>query len=319
MSPKSPKKHPKNRNERLLKRIAVLPTLMTLLNAVCGFTAISFAARGLNDPTAHLPSHPEMTYITAAAVMILLAMIADVLDGQLARLAQQTSSFGRNLDSISDMVSFGAAPAFLMLVMVEGSTNIATAADPFFRSLPGRFIWLIAVMYLCCTALRLARFNVEEPEQAPTNKRFNGLPSPAAAGAVASLVLLYNDLIYHFQQGNLPEFTQAASTAILYALPPVTALVALLMVSQVPFQHVVKHTIQGRRPFGYVAKVVIVALLLYWQLQLTLAVSFMYYWAGGATRFYWKKFAKKDLSPPQEQTQPTEIEKSQKIPELPDK
>ncbi|MCH9022097.1 MAG: phosphatidylcholine/phosphatidylserine synthase [Planctomycetes bacterium] len=310
MSPRSPKKHSKPRNERLLKRIAVLPTLMTLLNAVCGFTAISFAARGMNDPTALLLIRPEMTYFTAAAVMILLAMVADVMDGQLARLAQQTSSFGRNLDSISDMVSFGAAPAFLMLVMVEsGPTNIAPA-DPFFGSIPGRLIWLIAVMYVCCTALRLARFNVEEPEQAPANKRFNGLPSPAAAGAIVSLVLLYNDLISHLQQGNLPQWTQAASTAILFALPPVTALVALLMVSQVPYQHVVKHTIHGRRPFGYVARVVVVALLLYWQLQLTLAVSFMVYWVVGATRFYWKKFAKKERPLPEDQTTPADSPES---------
>ena len=300
MSPKPPKKHSKPRNERLLKRIAVLPTLMTLLNAVCGFTAISFAARGMSDPARLLLIRPEMTYFTAAAVMILLAMIADVMDGQLARMAQQTSSFGRNLDSISDMISFGAAPAFLMLVMVEsGPTNIAPA-EPFFGSLPGRLVWLIAVMYLCCTALRLARFNVEAPEQGPSQKRFKGLPSPAAAGAIVSLVLLYNDLISQWQQGILPEWTQAASTAILFALPAVTAMVALLMVSQVPYQHVVKHTIHGRKPFGYVARVVIVALLLYWQLQLTLAVSFMIYWAVGASRFYWKKFVKKELPLPQD-------------------
>ena len=306
MSPRLLKKHSKSRNERLLRRIAVLPTLMTLLNAVCGFTAISFAARGMNDPEALLLVRPAMTYFTAAAVMILLAMVADVMDGQLARLAQQTSSFGRNLDSISDMVSFGAAPAFLMLVMVEsGPTNIAPA-DPFFGSIPGRLVWLIAVMYLCCTALRLARFNVEQPEKAPTSKRFNGLPSPAAAGAIVSLVLLYNDLIAQIKQGNLPDFAQAASTAILYALPAVTALVALLMVSKVPYQHVVKHTIYGRRPFGYVARVVVVALLLYWQLQLTLAVSFMYYWAGGAIRFYWKKSPKKELPLPQDPATPAE-------------
>ena len=310
MSPRSTKKYSQHCNERLLRRIAVLPTLMTLLNAVCGFTAISFTARGMNDPEALLLVRPAMTYFTAAAVMILLAMVADMMDGQLARLAKKTSSFGRNLDSISDMLSFGAAPAFLMLVMVESGPTHVAPADPFFGSIPGRLVWLIAVMYVCCTALRLARFNVEAPEQASSHKRFKGLPSPAAAGAIVSLVLLYNDLISQLNQDILPDFAQAGSTVILFALPGVTALVALLMVSQVPYQHVVNHTIHGRRPFGYVARVVVVALLLYWQLQLTLAVSFMYYWAGGASRFYWKKFAKKELLLPEDQTIVSETHES---------
>ena len=108
------RKSREKRAQRRLRQIAVLPSLVTLLNAICGFAAIHFAARGMNEPNRLWLHKPELTFFAAAAWMIFLAMIADALDGRLARMSRSTSSFGGQLDSLSDMVSFGLAPAFLM-------------------------------------------------------------------------------------------------------------------------------------------------------------------------------------------------------------
>src|SRR5512137_1379315 len=97
-----------------LRYVAILPSLVTLLNAIFGFTAIGFAAKGATSDKIFF-QNPELTYFAMAGYMIFLAMVADVLDGRLARMSKSTSSFGGQLDSLCDMVSFGVAPAFLML------------------------------------------------------------------------------------------------------------------------------------------------------------------------------------------------------------
>ena len=108
----------KNRRRRL-RRVAVLPSVLTLLNACSGFAAIHFAARGMNDPEAVWLR--SLSFFATAAYMIFFAMIADALDGFVARKSGSTSNFGEQLDSLADMVSFGVAPAFLMLAVVETS------------------------------------------------------------------------------------------------------------------------------------------------------------------------------------------------------
>ena len=97
-----------------LKYVSMLPSLVTLLNAIFGFAAIGFAAKGATSEKFFFHK-PELTYFAMAGYMIFLAMVADVLDGRLARMSKSTSSFGGQLDSLCDMVSFGIAPAFLML------------------------------------------------------------------------------------------------------------------------------------------------------------------------------------------------------------
>ena len=127
--------------------------------------------------------------------MVLLAMVFDMLDGRLARMSHATSSFGGQLDSLCDMVSFGIAPAFLMLQIV--SERKLEPIIPFSGSLLHRFIWLAALAYISCTAIRLARFNVENEESEVAHMSFVGLPSPAAAGVVVSLII--------FQQEEMPN------------------------------------------------------------------------------------------------------------------
>jgi CDP-diacylglycerol--serine O-phosphatidyltransferase len=115
-----------------------------------------------------------------AAIAILVAGIFDGLDGRVARLTGSTSRFGMQLDSLCDMVSFGVAPALLAYLW---------ALIPY-----GRYGWLAAFLYVATTALRLARFNSMAEDPANTNHDFVGLPCPAAAGAIATMVMFFHYL-----------------------------------------------------------------------------------------------------------------------------
>ena len=97
--------------------------------------------------------------------MIFFAMIADMLDGRVARMSQATSSFGGQLDSLCDMVSFGIAPAFLMLKILENKLDLSSLNQTTFGTFLERFIWLAAAVYFSCAAIRLARFNVENEKE----------------------------------------------------------------------------------------------------------------------------------------------------------
>jgi len=166
------------RRVRRQRMVAIVPSLLTLGNAACGFTAITYAAH--LDPEA-VPPHSPLFF---AALLIFAAMIFDGLDGPIARLAKQTSDFGAQLDSLSDAISFGVAPAFLMLTFARLNSH-------FFHP---RLLYIIAVLYLLCVLLRLARFNVAKDGEA-SHTYFRGLPSPAAAGMVASLIIIGPGLV----------------------------------------------------------------------------------------------------------------------------
>ena len=145
------------------KGIYILPNLFTLAALFGGFYAIVMAMNGRFDQ---------------AAVGVFCAMVLDSLDGRVARLTNTQSAFGEQMDSLSDMVSFGAAPALIAYVWALTSL--------------GRWGWIGAFVYCACAALRLARFNVNT---AVVDKRFfQGLPSPAAAALVAGFIWLMNDL-----------------------------------------------------------------------------------------------------------------------------
>jgi len=145
------------------KGIYVLPNLVTLAALFGGFYSIVMAMNGRFEQ---------------AAVAIFYAMVLDSLDGRVARMTNTQSAFGEQMDSLSDMVSFGAAPALI-------------AYEWTLRGL-GRWGWFAAFVYCACAALRLARFNVNT---AVVDKRyFQGLPSPAAAALVAGFMWISTDL-----------------------------------------------------------------------------------------------------------------------------
>jgi CDP-diacylglycerol--serine O-phosphatidyltransferase len=206
------------------KVFAVLPTLLTLGNAVCGFGSITFAAKWTGYDTT--------SSLFVAGFLIYMAMVFDALDGATARWANQTSEFGAQLDSLCDAISFGAAPAFLMLEM----------AQPF--GYHPRVLWVAAVLYTLCTVLRLARFNVESEEDHKPGV-FCGLPSPAAAAVVASFpIMMFGPQL--FSDGASEFATTDLDMWVSRSLPFVTFGVACLMVSNVRYLHVSRWLV--RRP-----------------------------------------------------------------------
>ena len=177
-------------------------------------------------------------------------MIADMLDGRIARMSHTTSSFGGQLDSLCDMISFGVAPAFLVLkVMSYKLVAFIDPATPAQEGFLNRFIWLAAAIYVACAAIRLARFNVENEEGGSSHMSFIGLPTPAAAGVLASLVLFYQNVMPEW--GTETLLYTIVETIIIYALPFVTISIAILMISRIPFPHMVNQYLKGRKPVAY--------------------------------------------------------------------
>src|SRR3954464_1391601 len=176
-----------------IRSVYFLPSLATLGNAVCGFGAMYVAAfDNVNvgdDPWAKaLLTHKFL----AAAYLIILAMVFDALDGRLARFARHTTDFGGQLDSLADVVSFGAAPAFIALELVRVELLNPIANVPFVVS---RLIWAIGALYFSCAAIRLARFNVSNEHGEQHHFSFLGLPRPGAGGPVAAFILMQQDLL----------------------------------------------------------------------------------------------------------------------------
>ncbi len=165
-------------------KIYLLPNLMTAGNLFCGFAAIlrivegALLQAGAGPDPAAIATAAELAAgkFHAAIWLILASCIFDLLDGRLARLGGNESSFGREFDSLADVVSFGVAPALMVYRIV-------------LHEFP-RMGWIIASLYLVCGALRLARFNcLAASDSVAANKEFKGFPIPAAAGVIASITL----------------------------------------------------------------------------------------------------------------------------------
>lgn len=231
--------------KRRVKYITILPSLITILNGVFGFVAIALASKEVK------PEVGPWSSFAVAGYMVLVAMCADMLDGRLARMSQSTSSFGGQLDSLCDMVSFGVAPAFLMLKLVDSKLELGTILGAGFLH---RFIWMAGIMYIACAAIRLARFNVENEENEAAHMSFVGLPSPAAAGVVVSLIIFY--------QKEVPYFD-----AFVYLLPFITLGVAILMVSQIRYPHVLNVYLTGKKPFAHLIWLLFLLGLAVWHLE----------------------------------------------------
>lgn len=201
-------------------QIPILPNMLTAGNLLCGFFAILTIFKGMqfDNGTAE-----AFNYYQQATYLIFLACIFDLLDGRVARMCKCDGPFGREFDSIADVVSFGIAPAMLL-------------ARAVLFDLPGNYIgWGIAVLYFLCAALRLARFNcmAAAPKKPNQSMDFVGLPVPMAAGAVVSTMYLVIDVTSH-RDLVIPLPLQIMMAVIM-------AIVSLLMMSRViypSFKHV---------------------------------------------------------------------------------
>jgi CDP-diacylglycerol---serine O-phosphatidyltransferase len=190
--------------EKMSQRgIYLLPNLLTTAALFAGFYAIVAAMKGLFE---------------TAAIAIFVAMVADGLDGRVARLTRTQSPFGAQYDSLSDLAAFGIAPA---LVLYSWSLHHL-----------GKLGWLVAFLYTAATALRLARFNTQVSDK----RYFQGLPCPSAAGLMASIVWM----------GSLYEII---GPAIAIPLAVVTVIVAALMVSTIRYTSFKSVDFRGKVPF----------------------------------------------------------------------
>jgi CDP-diacylglycerol--serine O-phosphatidyltransferase len=266
--------------------VPLLPTLATVFNGLAGFASIHFATK---DPF----NKAEATNLAIAAWLILAAMICDMLDGRLARMTRKTSDFGGQLDSMCDVISFGVAPAALMLRTVTTALHgqqfdrIGWMPEfiPHF-TLVDRAVWCIAAVYVACAVLRLARFNVENEPDESAHMTFKGLPAPGAAAAVVAMVLLF----VHFadvEKGWRASPTLLAAVSI--TLPVITLLAAVLMVSNFSYSHVVNRALRSNRPFGQVVKIVLIVVFAIIELFATGAVLALSFMASGPVRWFWRK------------------------------
>lgn len=192
--------------------IYLLPNLFTIAGLFAGFYAIVSAMEG---------------YFSNAAISIFIAMIMDFFDGRVARLTNTQSAFGAELDSLSDMVSFGVAPA---LVVYSWSLESL-----------GKLGWLAAFIFAAAGALRLARFNIQVMDK----RYFQGLPIPAAAGILASMVWLSVD-------SGIPGEVVDMTAAVL------AILAAISMVSNIRYYSFKEIDLKGRVPFVAILLVVLV-------------------------------------------------------------
>lgn len=273
--------------ERILKTVGVLPSLATLGNLTCGLGAIylcMLSAQAAATPPPQPGDEPTKvivlfsTYLSAAAFVLILGMFFDAIDGRLARLARKTSEFGAQLDSLADIVSFGVAPACLVLMIAQPAIFSEMRDLGRFERAYWRAEWVMAAIYVCCTAMRLARFNVENEEDESAHMDFRGLPSPGAAGAIIAVVLLH--------EGLLPELIHAHWIDVIERLmPPFALVLGLLMVSPFRYPHVINAVLRGRRPFWQVVTIVIILLIaLVVDFEVTLAVGMAAYALFGPIR-----------------------------------
>lgn len=237
----------------------MLPAMFTLGNLLFGFGAICCCLLSIQADGADLAkmtlSSPHLerafpTFLSIGAILIFLGGICDGLDGRVARWTRKTSDFGGQLDSLADMMTFGAAPALLVVCLII-ALPVPGNWPAELVTLARRATWVAAALFTACAALRLARFNVENVHEETAHYWFKGLPSPGAAGTVLSLVLLHEHV-----RSVLPTLAHV----IQYALPPVTLSLGLLMVSRIRYAHVTNLYFRRKRPLWHIVAVLFIIL-----------------------------------------------------------
>ncbi len=272
-------------HRRRLRSLAFVPTLITLGNLLCGFAAIHFALRAMAEPGAGVTPdqlftlrHPALermlpSNLSVGAGLVLVGLVLDCFDGLIARVTRSTTDFGGQLDSLADVVTFGVAPATLMVaLMTKELAGDSIIPSPISAHFLGRATWVAAAVYLAFAAVRLARFNVEHAQVGLDHKIFRGMPSPGAATVLVALII--------FQE---QQILSAARNVVVYAMPVIATTVALLMVSRIPYRRFHRAALVGRRPFGQILFVVLVlAIFLASPAPTLLAISLLYGISGPA-------------------------------------
>ena len=249
-------------------RIYLLPNLFTAGNMLCGFLAIKNC---IEARFTSLTPEGRADHYNLAVWFILFACVCDLFDGRVARATKRESLFGAEFDSIADTVSFGVAPALMACFLVikpEVTDNVQLAT------------WLLAFIYLLCAGVRLARFNVLTNPLVPGNEKraaggdFVGLPSPAAAGMIASLVLVLSKVMV--SSDHKDPFEQAVQ-AWSWVLLPVMLVISFLMVSNVRFPSFKKLDWTARAKTRVFILIIILAAVLFRYPQYSFPAVFLGY------------------------------------------
>jgi CDP-diacylglycerol--serine O-phosphatidyltransferase len=234
-------------------KIYFLPNLMTACNLACGFFAVLMIFKGLTDVQVEMSGKGQLSakayyeftrsYYEYAILLIFGSCLFDLLDGRMARLGGHDSPFGREFDSLADIISFGMAPALLLSRAV-------------LFPLPKNIGWAIALIYLICGAMRLAKFNclAAMPKKSGGSSDFCGLPIPMAAGFIASLTFLLIDFYQNDHELGVWKFVLAGAMLGL----------SLLMISSIRYPSFKK---VGWRTRGTLGAIIIAVLLLYVTVQ----------------------------------------------------
>lgn len=236
---------PRRRIPPLRKGVYILPNLFTTGGLFAGFYSIIAT---LNHD------------YRLAAIMILVSMLCDVLDGRIARLTRSASSFGMQYDSLADMIAFGVAPGILVYTW---------ALRPW-----GRWGWLAATLYVTCGALRLARFNVQVGSV--ERRHFLGLPIPAGAAVIASTVLLY-----YYLNGQGDPNKHILMLLLIYA-------VAALMVSEFRYFSFKEIKLHRRHPFPVLVALIVLIMFTIGAPELTLFLGITGYALSAPATFLWR-------------------------------
>ena len=249
----------------LKKGIYIIPSLFTCGNMALGILSIFASTSGQFMP---------------AAWFLIGALACDILDGRIARMTKTTSEFGLQLDSLSDLVSFGMAPAVMMYMLVLNTM--------------GRVGIAIAVLFVICCALRLARFNVLS-QSGEVYKHFVGLPTPASAGVIISFVLSYQLLgpdEYALNFKTIPILMTLIPT-FFKVMPVVMVALSFLMVSNVPYMSFKKLKMTRVRTIQFFSLVIVLVILVLVYPQNIFFIIFSVYAASGLLyyilQFFWRK------------------------------
>jgi CDP-diacylglycerol--serine O-phosphatidyltransferase len=240
----------------------ILPSLFTAGNIAAGFYAITQSVQGLTtDPV----------YFDHAALAIGLAALLDGVDGFVARLTNTASDFGRELDSLADVITFGVAPS--LLAYLWGFRMLPRAVDPVLRGNVVHAGVFVCFLFVICGASRLARFNISVNPQPrnpgkPGRKYFVGMPIPAGAGVIAAVVHCF---------GGVPITNAWLALAWL----SLVLFTGYLMVSNWRFWSAKELTEGGRQPFQIVALLALIGALIAWKSQIMLMVIAIGYLLSG--------------------------------------
>jgi len=290
--------HPLRRKEdqrprRFRKGLYILPSLFTAANVLLGYYAILQVIHGaVSYATAKATQSPspQFWHFDAAAKAIGFAVLFDGLDGRIARMTKTTSDFGRELDSLADVITFGVAPALLAWAwgFHEVSAEISRAD---MASLLPRLGAIACFLFLIAGASRLARFNIAVNPQPsnpgrPGKKYFVGMPIPAGAGVIAAVV--------HFQHGEPPPWWGTSLTWLI-----VVVLAGYLMVSTWRFYSFKDIDLGARQPYRLIVIFgLLIAAIIYFSGPVLCFIALTYMFSGIFWRLHWLFRRKRNTPPP---------------------